>query len=622
MNWNLARALQSPRSTSTRPTRSARKQKIRPSLEFLEGRQLLTTFTWSSTPADGNWDNAANWVGGQVPKSGPADLVFPITVNDQTLTLQADDANLQITSLNIAGGNYTFQGPSAAAAQPLTVANGATLTLDGTQGATLKIAAPNAQGSLALNFLGSASIMGPPTKSGGNVTINSSTVTYSGNPAGLLPLNVDTSNLELASSAHLLHTLVNLTNFSSLVVIDGAAPAVGSVNGTGSIQIGTTGQQSAATGLSVNTPAGETDLVNGNVQGNGGTLLMNGAGSFTVTQINPVNTGPFMLQTLHGNFGLEGTSNLVQTTLGAGSTFTGYLRGTAAGQATKITATGTTNPVDLGNSTLALVLDGYVPAVGDRPITLVSSAHGITGQFGNAGENGIVTVPGDTTTAFRVNYTATTVTLTVVAQTSRIPTVSTIANSNPITPGASVTYSATVVDSNNNPVHEGYFSFWYTDDFQAWHQVANQWILLNANGQASVSRGAIPRTVTVEAVVGFYHDVAPNNYRDSWTQDHGDILFQLIQFYHTQTAVGWNAGTNMLTATISSPDGTPTWFGNAFSGNVLIKENGAVIGSAAVTNGVATFTVSGRVARGTYFTVQYIPDAQWSIIGSTGSATA
>jgi hypothetical protein len=605
----------------------ARSRKARPGLEALEGRALLTLFTWSSSPADGNWDNPANWDSGQVPKSGPAQVAFPSTATDQTITLQADDANLQITALSIGGGHYTFQGPSANAGQALNLADGAILTLSSMNGGTLTIATTAAPGSLALNFMGSATI------NGSNTTINTSTATYSGNPTGLVALNLNASNLILGSSAHLVHSRIQFQNTASLIVADGAAPWVGSVNGTGSIQLGISGQNPGGTGLVINTPAGQSDAVVGPVQGNGGVLVMNGAGSFTVQKINPLNAGPFVLQANSGNFGLQGGSQLNQTTLGRSSSFTAYLNGTGAGLATKITATGTT-PISLGGSTLKLALgNGYVPKVGDGPFTLISSAHGITGQFGNAPENGIVTIPGDNTTAFRVNYTTDPQThdpivlLTVVPGSVPPNTVVSIKSSsaawnNSTTmfttpPGSPVSYTATVVDSSNNPVRGGNVTFYYTDDFtpQGWHKVDP--IQVDASGQALFSRGVIPTTTTVEAVVVLYVDPA-NNYHYSWSQDNGDILFQLLQWYHTSTRVTLDNTNHILTATISSPEGSPALGGNVFAGNVQVKKNGVIIGGPRVVNGVATLNV-GAVAPGTTFTVQYIPDAAWSIIGSTGT---
>src|SRR5947209_8204107 len=157
MNWHLSGGPRTPRLSSARPQSPARRH-ARPGLESLEGRTLLTLFTWTGGAGDGNWDTGTNWQGGTAPKSGPAEVAFPNTATNRTITLQADDANLQINALSIAGGNYTFQGPSAAAGQALNLADGAILTLSSATGGTLTIATAAAPGSLALNFLGAATL--------------------------------------------------------------------------------------------------------------------------------------------------------------------------------------------------------------------------------------------------------------------------------------------------------------------------------------------------------------------------------------------------------------------------------------------------------------------------------
>ena len=275
------------RTAISRPAQAQRRKRARPGLEQLEQREVLSAFTWAGTAGDGNWDTGTNWVGGIAPKSGPVDITFSTTATDQTITLQSDDTGLQFSSLTVAGGTYTLQGPTTNGNQQLTLAAGATVSLDMTKGASLTICPPSpgslGANSLALNFLGATTLSG-----GGVLTFNNGAVSYSGNPVSLLPLTVDGSILTLGSSASFAKSLLQLANRGDLVVNDGVSPSVGSLTGTGTIQLSVAGGKTGTTGLIVNTPSGESDQLLGNVQGPGGTITMAGAGSLVIARINPV----------------------------------------------------------------------------------------------------------------------------------------------------------------------------------------------------------------------------------------------------------------------------------------------------------------------------------------------
>ena len=196
MKWNFTTVFRPSRVSMFRSTSSTRRRTARPSLEFLERREVLSTFTWTGTAGDGIWDTGTNWQGDVAPKTGPVDLVFPNTSTNPTITLQSDDTGLVVNSLTVQGGNYTLQGPTSNASQQLTLAAGATVSLESTFGGTLTICTSSAPNSLAPNFLGSTTL-----DSGGKLTLNNSTVSYSGVPSSLLMFQVDASNLTLGSSA-------------------------------------------------------------------------------------------------------------------------------------------------------------------------------------------------------------------------------------------------------------------------------------------------------------------------------------------------------------------------------------------------------------------------------------
>ncbi len=124
----------------SRPARQAKR--LRPSLEPLESRQLLSTIDWIGPGT--NWDTGSNWSGGNVP--GPGDSAVIDTATPATITIQSGD-NIQIQgittsgtdTLSIAGGaltvtagQSTLGGPLSMIAGSLTASgSGASLTANG-----------------------------------------------------------------------------------------------------------------------------------------------------------------------------------------------------------------------------------------------------------------------------------------------------------------------------------------------------------------------------------------------------------------------------------------------------------------------------------------------------------
>jgi hypothetical protein len=113
-------------------------------VETLEDRTVLSTFTWLR-PVSGDWDNPANWAGGQVPgvtgmpDTRDADVVIPfqgITVTQATSSSRiivslVNEANLDIStgSLQLRGGTAFAGGDKPSRTDgPITVSGG-TLTV-------------------------------------------------------------------------------------------------------------------------------------------------------------------------------------------------------------------------------------------------------------------------------------------------------------------------------------------------------------------------------------------------------------------------------------------------------------------------------------------------------------
>src|SRR5271157_602764 len=111
---------------------------LRPLLEGLEDRLVLSTIAWNTTtaPTGGDWDTAANWVGGKVP--GPSDtasiskLTSPgiVSLNsdaaDSILSLTTDST----TTLEVITGSLSLgAGSSSTLGGPLSIVSGATLSV-------------------------------------------------------------------------------------------------------------------------------------------------------------------------------------------------------------------------------------------------------------------------------------------------------------------------------------------------------------------------------------------------------------------------------------------------------------------------------------------------------------
>jgi hypothetical protein len=395
-------------------------------LEALERREVLSTFTWNGSAHDGNWDNGSNWVGGNAPTSGMADIILPRAASPQTITLHPVDVGLVFNSITVQGGSYTLQGP-AGADHVLTVATGA--SIDTQNSSTLAICPNRLTGANANSI--SLNLLGGTTKTGtGKLRLNNDIVRYVSPQAPLQPFHVTGGTVTFGASVNMYQSLVQLDSGTTLVVSDQFKPSVGSLSGNGTLQIGVNAGRTAFTGLFFETPQGESDVFNGAINGPGGTLYMAGNGSVTIGSINTNQSGLFDVSLAAGTLLADGVINAHQllvaggATFGgpatmnfsgtvnfiSGSTFAAVANGTAAGQHTQLTDTDTTDstPVNLGGSTVSFYL-GYAPARGDS-YTIISAANGITGQFSNAANGQTISLSG---VPFKVNASSTTFSLAV-----------------------------------------------------------------------------------------------------------------------------------------------------------------------------------------------------------------
>jgi hypothetical protein len=384
-------------------------------LEALERREVLSSFTWNGSAGDGIWDNGGNWVGGNAPTTGHVDIVLQSLASPQTLTLGAADTGLVFDSFTVQGGSYTLQAPSQNDFQ-LVFADGASLATD--------------NGS-SLTTTPSLKLLGSTTKTGtGTLVIDSGTALYAAPAPTLQPFHISGGSVTMGRSVTLDQSLMQLDAGTRLVVSENVIALVGSLTGSGTVQVGVNAGMTSTTIFEIDPPQGESDVFSGVIEGQGGQLFKLGDGSSTLGSVNANQSGLFKVGVLSGSllvngvlnaqslqvqpgatFGGLATMNFSGTvTFESGATFAATINGTAPGQFTHLNDTDTTdpNPVNLGGSTLSLSL-GYVPANGDSN-TIVSAAHGITGQFANASNGQTITVNG---VPYFVNASAPSVTLTV-----------------------------------------------------------------------------------------------------------------------------------------------------------------------------------------------------------------
>ena len=391
-----------PRADSAIARRPARRRRsfsgrcqARPHLEALECRLALSTYTWIGATG-GNWDTSGNWQGGQVPTSGPADIVFPNSSSAQTITLTSAEANLQVNSFTVEGNTYTLQGPSQDSGQLLNLADGATINTQ--NGSSLSFCPPgqNSPGfnSLALNFEGSAAKAGT-----GSVNINNQS-NFPTSPPKLRPITIGTGTITVGNSTTMIGALIQVNSGATLLVPGGTNPSIGSLSGPQSpsnpaiVQMGAivNSVPDPAQFLSINTLQGEADVFGGEIDGGGGEVEMNGPGSLTVGSINPnpdptgdptkgpgefqlqVNSGRFLVSnlvnaqtlTVGSSFGSQsatyggmGTMNFSgQAVFNNGTTFAVVIDGTGAGQSTQLNDTDSQDQdaVELNSNSLSVSL--------------------------------------------------------------------------------------------------------------------------------------------------------------------------------------------------------------------------------------------------------------------------
>jgi hypothetical protein len=400
-------------------------------------------FTWSGQATPANWSQATNWAGSAAPSGSVGTLTFPAlsstacTSRPQTATCYQstnDQSGLTAAGISIddgAGydvtGNGITLGPSGIVAAPSTGDPAAPndrfsvvdlpITLGGAQSWSITGGSPNQQ-LLALGTVSDA--------------------------------NDDPFAVELEDNGGL--TLQDAEVGPVDVVGEGAAP-------DGVIKLGYFDQ-------SGNVVAGSLNATNGNP-----VSITSGAGIFAIDgTIAPLTLTDGLIQVGQadhaGTLTVDGSATLDQNS--ALVTFINEPGTTSGSDYSELTTSGT---VDLGDSTLALE-DGEIPGSNACELltpgqvdTLVTATGGLTGLFSGIPDGQTISLgcpgSGGTPPTAMINYTATTVTATVV--TAGMPGAATTTTlsampSTSLVTNEPVTLTATV--SSNSATPDGTVEFY------------------------------------------------------------------------------------------------------------------------------------------------------------------
>jgi hypothetical protein len=363
----------------------------------------VSVFTWSGAAATGqDWSAAANWASGTAPApSGNVDVLqFPTlngcsTADDVCYTSKNDVTGVTVGQMSLPlGDGYSLSGDGitlGAGGLSTTQASGSTAT---TIGMPIALGASQSWSLTGEGYQGYAPTLGNELVDTGGLAGSGSALT-----------------VNLASAADL-----NLTNDDEL----GDAAVVGqttTATGTGSVT--TNGLLTLGSGAKLNASDGNSVTVtDAGLESDGGSV---GALRTTGANVQVGHAGPStatgLLSAVSATF--DPTTNIEFEIPGAGTTAgTGYGQLSATGA---VDLAGATLTIDDNNGSGSQFSPGCGTPAGGTVYTLVSTAGALTGTFGNAANGSTVTDTcassgfGSAPTVYRINYTAHTVTATVIA---------------------------------------------------------------------------------------------------------------------------------------------------------------------------------------------------------------
>ena len=310
-----------------------------------------------------------------------------------------NEVNTYTGSTNVNSGNLIIGGSGAIGGSTLNIASGATTSVN--SGGTISTTAINVSGSLTVNGTvgGTTMILSSPA----NATVDS------GGTINTTTVNVNGGSLNVQSGGNLASTTIAVANGASLTVQSGASlPVAPNLTNNGTVTIGSDQTVNMLTGtdptavlfqtgnLTVNASGTYAGAIKdgagtGNLNVNGGTLVITGANSYTGT--TNINSGAGLVLDNASNTGTISASS----TLSIGGTFV-YARTDSPTFANVLNGNGAFRQIGGGTMTLTADNSGYSGAIQVYNGTVVQGLATALGTGGNL----VLGTPGNGTTTTAV----------------------------------------------------------------------------------------------------------------------------------------------------------------------------------------------------------------------------
>jgi hypothetical protein len=593
---------------------SRHRRTVRLQGDVLERRLALATYIWTALGDGQTWNDPQNWLHfdpmAQIQEQGTptpfSDVIFPAIASlpagsKANINFDQTFLNIPLNSLTI-DDSYTITGNPIAIDRSLSVFNPfttapkgsvVTIFLDGLKlsagatiytqtGSTLELGSASDPTGLELSLQGGLTKTG-----GGQLVVDTQTIFYPTTPTLLpVPVSIAGGSITLGASVQLNAVNFQVGSASSLEIADNVIAGIGTLTGTGLVDLEGTTTAGDQTSLTILVPAAVTDQFNGLTDGvgalvkqGGGTLTTGGidfsgggsieAASGTLDVDGPISAGTLQVNDFAELGGLGEWSFTGAAVFEAGSTFNVTLDGTMAGsQYTQLIDTSATSGVNLGFSTLAASI-GYDYEQGDQ-YSLIS-APVIANAFGNV-------VSGRTILSGTVHFAVSTGTTSVtLAPLQSVTTTQLGSSNNPSNPGAPVTLTA-VVNTRTSPVTMGTVSF-----------VAGSALLgtvtLSGSGTAILTTTSLPLGTT--AIAAVYNGAGGNLSSTSPT------LAQSVIPYATKTTLSSDNNPSFVTQPATFTASVLTSVGPVTTGTVTFRRGSQFLGTVSLGGaGTASLSVS------------------------------
>jgi hypothetical protein len=278
--------------------RSARRRPLRPTVEALEDRWLLSTFTWVGGTT-GDFNTAANWLNQNNANGVPGTFDTATIPANVTVTASQSDTVNGLTlngTLDVQSGTFTVNGNG------LTLASTGTLQVDGGGTAALGggslAGAVNVAANGTLNFSGGTTTL---TSGVGLAGAGQYLVAGSFNPTVTL-------NTDLVAPAHFNLQSGTLNGTGSLTITGTFDWGTG---GSGGATMSGTGTTVVASGATLNVGGSGNKALNTRTLINAGTINVTGAGNFDLTNGATLDNQTFATVNLQSDFSMGGGGTLL-----------------------------------------------------------------------------------------------------------------------------------------------------------------------------------------------------------------------------------------------------------------------------------------------------------------------